>query len=279
MHPSGWLVLEGVGMHDRRPFAVVTGACKGIGYELARIFAKNGYDLMITADSNRIEEAGRELGTLGTTVQTVQSDLAKYEGVEKLWQTVESTGRPVDAIAINASVGVGGKFLETDLEEELNLIQLNVASSVHLAKLVVEQMAARGAGKILFTSSIAGTMPTPWEAVYGASKAFILSFSKSLRYELRDTGITVTALQPGPTDTNFFRRAGMDDTDVGSEGKYTHDPAEVAEQGFRALMDGKDHIYASSMKTKAQGELGKFVPESTKAKMQEKQSKPKSKAS
>jgi len=266
-------------MHDRRPFAVVTGACKGIGYELARIFAKNGYDLMITADSNRIEEAGRELGTLGTTVQTVQSDLAKYEGVEKLWQTVESTGRPVDAIAINASVGVGGKFLETDLEEELNLIQLNVASSVHLAKLVVEQMAARGAGKILFTSSIAGTMPTPWEAVYGASKAFILSFSKSLRYELRDTGITVTALQPGPTDTNFFRRAGMDDTDVGSEGKYTNDPAEVAEQGFRALMDGKDHIYASPMKTKAQGELGKFVPESTKAKMQEKQSKPKSKAS
>jgi short-subunit dehydrogenase len=266
-------------MHDRRPFAVVTGASKGIGYELARVFAKNGYDLMITADSNQIEEAGRELGTLGTTVQTVQSDLAKYEGVEKLWQAVESTGRPVDAIAINAGVGVGGKFLETDLEEELNLIQLNVTSSVHLAKLVVQQMASRGAGKILFTSSIAGTMPTPLETVYGASKAFILSFSKSLRYELKDTGITVTALQPGPTDTNFFHRAGMDDTEVGSEGKYTNDPADVAEQGFQAMMDGKDHIYASSMKTKTQGELGKFIPESTKAKMHEKQSKPKSKAS
>lgn len=266
-------------MHDRRPFAVVTGASKGIGHELARVFAKNGYDLLITADSNQIEEVGRELGTLGTAVQTVQSDLAKYEGVEKLWQAVESTGRPVDAIAINAGVGVGGKFLETDLEEELNLIQLNVTSSVHLAKLVVQQMASRGAGKILFTSSIAGTMPAPLEAVYGASKAFVLSFSKSLRYELKDTGITVTALQPGPTDTNFFHRAGMDDTEVGSEGKYTNDPAEVAEQGFQALMDGKDHIYASSMKTKAQGELGKLVPESTKAKMHEKQAQPKSKAS
>ena len=266
-------------MSDRRPFAVVTGASKGIGHELARIFAKNGYDLLITADSDQIEEAGRELGTLGTSVQTLQSDLAKYEGVEKLWQAVESTGRPVDAIAINAGVRVGGNFLETDLDQELNLIQLNVTSSVHLAKLVVQQMAARGAGKILFTSSIAGTMPTPLEAVYGASKAFVLSFSKSLRYELKDTGITVTALQPGPTDTNFFHRAGMDDTELGTEGKYTNDPAEVAEQGFQALMDGKDHIYASSMKTKAQGELGKFIPESTKASMHQKEAEPKSKAS
>ena len=266
-------------MLDRRPFAVVTGASKGIGYELARVFAKNGYDLLITADSNQIAEAGRELGTHGAAVQTVQSDLAKYEGVEKLWQAVESTGRPVDAIAINASVGVGGKFLETDLEEELNLIQLNVTSSVHLAKLAVQQMASRGAGKILFTSSIAGTIPAPLEAVYGASKAFVLSFSKSLRYELKETGITVTALQPGPTDTNFFHRAGMDDTEVGSQGEYTNDPAEVAEQGFQALMDGKDHIYASSMKTKAQGELGKLIPESTKAKMHAKQAERKSKAS
>ena len=181
-------------MPDHRPFAVITGASKGIGRELARVFAKNGYDLLITAGSEQIEEAGRELGALGPKVQTVQSDLARYEAVEKLWQVVESTGRPVDAIAINASVGVGGRFLETDLEEEINLIQLNVASSVHLAKLVVRQMAGRGAGKILFTSSVTGTVAAPLEAVYGASKAFILSFSKSLRYELKNTGITVTAL-------------------------------------------------------------------------------------
>ncbi|HVN20946.1 MAG TPA: SDR family NAD(P)-dependent oxidoreductase [Dongiaceae bacterium] len=260
---------------NRRLFAVVTGASKGIGYELARVFAKNGYDLLVNADSEQIEEAGRELESLGVKVQAVQADLAKYEGVEKLWAAVESTGRPVDAIAINAGVGVGGSFLETDLEEELNLIQLSVTSSVHLAKLAVRQMAARGAGKILFTSSIAGTMPAPLEAVYGASKAFVLSFSKSLRYELKDTGITVTALQPGPTDTNFFHRAGMDDTKLGQEGKYTNDPAEVAQQGYDALIAGKDHIYASSMKTKVQGELGKFIPESTKARLHEKQAEPK----
>ncbi len=266
-------------MHDHRLFAVITGASKGIGHELARVFAKNGYDLLIVADSEQIEEAGRELGTLGTSVQTLKADLAKYDGVEKLWQAVESTGRPVDAIAINAGVGVGGKFVETDLEEELNMIQLNVTGSVHLAKLAARQMASRGSGKILFTSSIAGTMPAPIEAVYGATKAFLLSLSKSLYYELKDVGITVTALQPGPTDTNFFHRAGMDDTEVGSEGKYTNDPAEVAEQGFQALMDGKDHVYASSAKTKTQGELSKLIPDSVKAKLHEKQASPKKKAS
>ena len=229
--------------------------------------------------SEQIEEAGRELGALGTKVQTVQSDLARYEAVEKLWQVVESTGRPVDAIAINAGVGVGGRFLETDLEEEINLIQLNVASSVHLAKLVVRQMAGRGAGKILFTSSVAGTVAAPLEAVYGASKAFILSFSKSLRYELKDTGITVTALQPGSTGTDSLRNAGMDDIALGSESKISHDPAPAAEPGFQALMDGKEHVYAASIKTESQPELSKFVPESTKAKTHQRQCKTKKKAS
>jgi short-subunit dehydrogenase len=262
---------------DNRPFAVVTGASSGIGYELARVFASNGFDLLVTSGSEGIEKTARDLGAAGTSeVQAVQANLAEYDGVEKLWQAVESTGRPVDAIAINAGVGVGGKFYETDLEEELNLIELNVASTVHLAKLVVRHMLPRGAGRILFTSSIAGTMPTPLEAVYGASKAFVLSFSESLHHELKDSGITVTALQPGPTDTNFFHRAGMDDTKVGSEGKFTNDPSEVAQQGFDALMAGKDHVFASSMKTKVQGELGKFVPESVKAEMHRKQAEPKS---
>jgi uncharacterized protein len=213
-------------------FAVVTGASSGIGYELARVFAKNGYDLLVTAE-NDLSEAVREFESLGTGVSSVQADLAKYEGVEKLWAAIQSTGRQVDAIAINAGVGVGGSFLETDLQQELNLIELNVTSTVHLAKRIVQDMAPRRSGRILFTSSIAGTMPTPLEAVYGASKAFVLSFSQSLRHELKDLGITVTALQPGPTDTNFFHRAGMDNTKVGSEGKYTNNPAEVAEQGFR----------------------------------------------
>lgn len=208
----------------------------------------------------------------------MQSDLTRYEGVEKLWQVVQSTGRPVDAIALNAGVRVGGKFLETDLQEELNRIQLNVASSVHLAKLAVRQMAGRGAGKILFTSSVAGTMATGLEAVYGASKAFIPSLSKSLRYELKDTGITITALQPGPSGTLFSPRAGIDDPEVGSEDQYTQDPAQVAEQGFLALMDGKDHGYAPSMKTTSGRELSPFMPESTKAKIDEKRPETKKKA-
>jgi uncharacterized protein len=250
----------------RDKFAVVTGASSGIGYELARVFAENGYDLLVNSGSERIEDAGRRLQDLGVEVQTVDADLATYEGVEKLWREIEATARPVDVIAINAGIGVGGDFArETNLEDELRLIQLNVTSTVHLAKRVLRSMLARKAGKVLFTSSIAGTMPTPLEAVYGASKAFVLSFSQSLRNELKDTGITITALQPGPTNTEFFDRAGMQNTEVGSEGKYTNDPRDVAQQGYEALMAGKDHVYSSSLKTKLQGELGKFMPESVKA--------------
>lgn len=258
-----------------RKFAVVTGASSGIGYELARVFAKNDYDLLVTSNSGKLQQVLPDFEGLGVQVESVEADLAEYDGVEKLWQAVEATGRDLDAIAINAGVGVGGKFSETDLEEELNLVQLNVTCSVHLAKRAVQHMLPRRKGRILFTSSIAGTMPTPLETVYGASKAFVLSLSKSLRYELKDDGITVTALQPGPTDTDFFRRAGMENTKVGSESKYTNDPAEVAQQGFDAMMSGEDHIYASSFQTKAQGELGKFIPESVKAKMHEKEAQPK----
>ncbi len=258
-----------------RSLAVVTGASSGIGFELAKVLAKNGYDLVIAAENARLEAARKDLADM-TDVISVQTDLAEYEGVEKLWNAVQATGRKVDIIAINAGIGVGGRFAETDLEKELKLIQLNVTSTVHLAKLAVKHMLANGTGKILITSSIAGEMPAPLEAVYGASKAFDLSFSKALNYELKDSGITVTALQPGPTNTDFFRRAEMEDTKVGSEGKYTNDPAEVAQQGYEALMSGKDHVFASSMKTKVQGELSKFMPESVKAAMHEKQAEPKS---
>jgi uncharacterized protein len=256
-------------------FAVITGASSGIGLELARVFGQNGYDLLINSSGERLESAASELKNLGFEVTPVQADLSTYEGVEQLWREIEATGRPVDAIAMNAGVGVGGDFArETDLEEELKMVQLNVTSVVHLAKRVLKQMVARSEGKVLITSSIAGTMPAPLEAVYGATKAFDLSFAKSLRNELKDTNIAVTALQPGPTNTDFFHRAGMDDTKVGSEGKLTNDPREVAEQGYKALMDNEDHIYASSIKTKVQGELGRFVPDSVKAEQHRKQAEP-----
>jgi short-subunit dehydrogenase len=245
-----------------RPFAVVTGASSGIGYELARVFAENGYDLLGNSASQQIQRAASDLRNInGSSVEVVQADLTTYDGVEELWRAIQETGRSVDAIAINAGVGVGGDFArETDLDAELKLIQLNVTSAVHLAKRVLPGMVARGVGRILFTSSIAGTMPTPLEAVYGASKAFVLSFSQSLRHELKDTGVTVTALQPGPTNTNFFHRAGMDHTKLGTEGKYKNDPREVAQQGFKALMEGKDHVFSSSLSTKSKANLGSSFP-------------------
>ncbi len=256
-------------------FAVVTGASSGIGFELARVFGENAYDLLINSSGERLESAASDLRKLGFQVITVQADLSTYEGVEQLWREVENTGRPVDAIALNAGFGVGGDFArDTELDKELKMIQLNVTSVVHLAKRVLKQMIERNEGKILITSSLAGTMPAPFTAVYGATKAFSLSFSKSLRNELKDTKIAVTALQPGPTNTDFFHRAQFEDTKIGSEGKYTNDPREVAEQGFEALMKNEDHIYAASLKTKIQGELGRFVPDSVKAEQHRKMSQP-----
>ncbi len=256
-------------------FAVVTGASSGIGYELAKVFAKEGFDLLINAENPEIEQAAQTLRASGANVEAVQADLRQYDGVEKLWQAVKQTGRPVDAIAINAGVGTGGEFARTtDLQTELEMIDLNVKSTVHLAKRVSADMLERGEGKILFTSSIASIMPTPFQAVYGATKAFVQSFSESLRSELKDSGITVTALQPGATDTDFFRRANMEDTQVGSEGKHENDPADVARQGYEALMKGDDRVVSASLKTKLQGEAARFMPESVKAEMHRKQAEP-----
>ncbi|GAA6619488.1 SDR family NAD(P)-dependent oxidoreductase [Scytonema sp. NUACC26] len=256
-----------------RRLAVVTGASNGIGYELAKQFAQNGFDLLVTATGSTINEAAQAFLELGVKVETVQADLATYDGVETLYNKIKATGRPVDAIAINAGVGVGGDFArETDLKDELNLINLNVVSSVHLAKRVVKDMVDRGEGRILFTSSIAALMPGPFEAVYAASKAFLHSFSEALRNELKDTGVTVTALMPGPTETNFFHRAGMDDTKVGASEK--DDPALVAKQGFEAMMAGKDDIIAGSLKTKIQGTVSKVLPDTVNAEQHRNLSEP-----
>lgn len=256
-----------------RPLAVVTGASSGIGYELAKQFAQNGFDLLITANGSNLNEVAQTLEGMDAKVETVQADLATYDGVEALYQKIQDTNRAVDAIAINAGVGVGGEFArETDLQDELNLINLNVVSSVHLAKRVVKDMVNCDKGRILFTSSIAALMPGSFEAVYAASKAFIKSFSEGLRNELKDTGVTVTALMPGPTETNFFHRAGMDDTNVGASEK--DNPAEVAKQGFEALMKGKDSIVAGSLKTKIQGAVSKVLPDTVNAELHRKLTEP-----
>lgn len=254
--------------------ALVTGASSGIGRSLARELAGRGYDLIICSAGERLDAAAAELRTTGVDVVDVQEDLATREGVEQLWQRVQSAGRPLDIACINAGIGVGGQFWETNLQQELQLIELNCVGTVHLAKYIVRDMVSRGAGKILITSSIAGEMVAPREAVYAASKAFDLSFAHSLRYELRDTGVTVTALQPGPTDTDFFHRAGMDNTQMGTEGKKQSQPDDVARQGIDALLAGKGHVYAASTKTKMQGMVANVVPGSVKGAMHEKMSKP-----
>ncbi len=254
--------------------AVVTGASMGIGYELARVFAENGFDLVIASEPEGLAKAETDLRALGVQVKAVSADLSKFDEVERFWSEVEAIGRPVDAIAINAGIGVGGLFWETSLEEEMRLVRTNVEGTVHVAKLAVKHMVARGSGKILITASIASEMVAPREAVYGASKAFDLSFAKSLRAELKETGITVTALQPGPTDTHFFDRAGMHDTDAGTKGKKSSQPSDVAKQGFKALMDGDEHVYAASLGTKIEGALMGLVPDAVQAKMHDNMAKP-----
>jgi short-subunit dehydrogenase len=254
--------------------ALVTGASSGIGYNLAKVFAENGFDLLIVSNGPRLDKAEQDFKALGVSVQAFHADLASYEGIEQFWSEVKATGRTLDAVAINAGVGVGGLFVETSLEEEINLVRLNVEGTVHLAKHVVQQMVKQGFGRNLFTASIAAEMVAPREAVYSASKAFDLSFAKSLREELDGTGVTVTALQPGPTDTDFFHRAGMDNTQVGQKGKEESNPYDVAKDGFEALMKGSQHVYAASFKTKTEGALADFIPDSVKASMHEKMARP-----
>ena len=254
--------------------AIVTGASSGIGLSLAKELAGRGYDLVVCSAGDRLEPAVTELKSLGVEVLDVQADLATRDGVNALWSQVKALGRPVDVACINAGVGVGGLFSETSLDEELNMIELNCAGTVHLAKHVVQTMLGQSAGKILFTASIAGEMVAPREAVYAATKAFVLSFAHSLNYELRDTNITVTALQPGPTDTDFFHRAGMDDTEVGQKGKSESQPDDVAREGIEALLAGKDHVYAASFKTKIEGMIANVVPGAAKGAMHEKMAKP-----
>jgi short-subunit dehydrogenase len=254
--------------------ALVTGASSGIGLSLAKELATRGYDLVISAAGVRLDEASQELAETGVMVMPVQADLATREGVNELWSRIASMGSTLDVACVNAGVGVGGLFQDTDLDEELKMVALNCSGTIQLAKYVVQHMLHQGSGRILFTASIAGEMVAPREAVYAATKAFVLSFAHSLNYELRDANITVTALQPGPTDTDFFHRAGMDNTQVGQEGKSESQPDAVASQGLDALFAGKDHVYAASAKTKLEGMLSNVVPGAVKAAMHEKMAKP-----
>src|ERR687889_169548 len=232
-------------MNEMKQLALVTGASSGIGLELARQFATSDFDVVVTAEDAELAAAAAELRATGAQVHEVRADLRSDDGVRQLWAEVTGLGRPLGAAALNAGIGRGGAFLETDLQDEFDVIDLNVRSSVHLAKLVLRDMVARDEGRVLVTSSIASTMPGPFQAVYNASKSFLQSFAEALNNELKDTKVTITSLMPGPTDTSFFHRADMDDTKIGQGPK--DDPAQVAKQGFDALMEGKEKIIAGSV--------------------------------
>jgi short-subunit dehydrogenase len=243
-------------MTEGRKFAVVTGASSGIGLELARQFAGHDYDVLITAEDQELAAAATELSGR-VQIKALQADLAEPQGVQDLVRAVAGAGRPVDALAINAGIGNGGVFLDIPLADEERLLALNIGSTVAIAKRLLPDMARRGSGRVLFTASVASTMPGPYYATYAASKAFVLSFAQALRHELKDTGVSVTALMPGPTDTEFFGRAAMEDAPADSADK--DDPADVARQGYEALIAGKDHVVAGSMKNKLQAAGAKVM--------------------
>ncbi|MFC7398304.1 SDR family NAD(P)-dependent oxidoreductase [Chelatococcus sp. GCM10030263] len=244
-------------MTEARSLAVVTGASTGIGYELAKICATNGFDLVVAADEPTINQAAEEFRGLGAMTEAVETDLATLEGVDRLYDAVRRLGRPVDALLANAGVGLGKGFLDQDFAKVRRVIDTNVTGTVYLIHKIGRDMRARNAGRILITGSIAGYMPGSFQAVYNASKAFLDNFAFALRNEMKDTEVTVSVLMPGPTDTEFFRRAEMLDTEVGQAKK--DDPAVVAKAGFDAMMSGEGDV-VSGWKNKLQTTLANIMP-------------------
>ena len=221
----------------QRKLAIVTGASSGIGLELARCAARDGYDLLVAADEPLVD-ASSGLQNLGVEVWPVEADLATADGIGRL---VEAVGnREVDVLVANAGHGLGGAFLEQDPRAWKHVIDTNVTGTVLLIQLIARRMVARGSGRILITGSIAGHIAGSFQAVYNGTKAFIDSFSDALGNELKETPVTVTCLKPGATDTAFFERADMLDTKVGAGPK--DDPVDVARTGWDAMLEGKRSI-------------------------------------
>ena len=224
-----------------RSLALVTGASSGIGFELAKHCAENGFDLVVCADEPTIQIAAQTFRDLGAMVLAVQADLATTEGVDTVLAEVEASGQPLEMVLANAGRGLGGGFLDQDFNGVKLLLDTNILGTLYLLHKVATVMRARGRGRILITGSIAGFLPGAYQAVYNGTKAFLDSFSFALRNELKDSGVTVTCLMPGATETEFFQRADMLDTPVGQDDDKA-DPAEVARLGFEAMMKGDGEV-------------------------------------
>ena len=259
-------------MTGNKPLAMVTGGSSGIGFELAKQFAKNGFDVAISGSSDKVNEAADALRSLDAEAYPFKADASTYDGVEGFWTFTQGLGRPLEAAALNVGIGIGGAFVDNDLEDEFRLLAINVTGTVHMAKRVVQHMVKNGRGRILITSSVSATLPTPYETVYGPSKAFGYMFAESLREELRSTGVTVTALLPGATNSDFHVNAGMGDTKLG--GQQKNDKTLVAKQGFEALMNDVDHVVGGDQETKLQAIENRTIPEPVKAARQAELTRP-----
>jgi short-subunit dehydrogenase len=251
-----------------RPLAVVTGASGGIGLALARECADNGFDLVVAAD-RPLGPAVEDLQARGAQTEAVEADLATRDGIARLIEALR--GRDIDALIADAGHGLGGAFLDQEFDEALHVVDTNISGTLALIHSVGKTMRSRGAGRILIVGSIAGFMPGTFQAVYNGTKAFVDSFSWALRNELKDSGVTVTCLMPGATETEFFERAQMEDTKVGAAKK--DDPAMVARVGFKAMMDGEGDVVAG-WKNKLQSAIATVTPSSVLAEQHRKQAEP-----
>jgi short-subunit dehydrogenase len=252
-----------------RRFAIVTGASTGIGLELAKCCAQGGFDLLIAADEPQIHDAAQTLSASGVSVEAVQTDLATLPGVDQLYAAAR--GRPVDALLANAGRGLGRAFLDQDFEDILRVINTNVTGTLALIQKVGREQKARGEGRMLITGSIAGFMPGTFNAVYNGTKAMIDSFAAALRAELKDSGVSVTCLMPGPTETEFFERADLMDTKVGTDKKMPADA--VARIGFEAMLRGDADVVAG-LKNKLQAAAAHVMPSGALAEQHRKMSAP-----
>ena len=260
-------------MTKNNKLVMITGSSSGLGFELAKLFAKDNYDVAMSGSSERIYDSAKEIEKLGVEAYPFQADASTYAGVEDFWGFVENKNRQIDAAVLNVGISIGGAFLDNDLEEELNLIDINISGMVHMAKRVSQHMANNKAGDILIVSSLSATLPTPYETVYGPSKAFGFMFAEALREELKEKNINVTAMLPGATNTDFHHNAGMDTTYFGDE-NHKNDKEIVAEQGYNALKSKIDHVVCGDESTKKEAEENKKTAEDVKAARHAKKAKP-----